>query len=186
MDTSLSVGIALAQQMQATQAPNTGLIPESPVAAYKAAELWFDNMQCDGIDVTVVPRSVGAMYPPVLNSLYVGCVVAACSWLVSQGYPLSMIQNAAASATVFADIYAALTGDDRVNAIPEFLKAVRTLPHGVQSNDPFGSLMPAQPAPLSMAQKIHDLVVKETASGTAAPQIVNDIGAILNPPSAGD
>ena len=75
------------------------------------------------------------------NADSTGCGMAFISWLLSQGQTLAAVARALVSvgdAGTFAQVYAALTSDAETNAWPKFLNAVKALPAGVTSDDPFG------------------------------------------------
>jgi hypothetical protein len=69
-----------------------------------------------------------------------GCGLAFISWLISQGHRLNIIAPAMVSLGdrgTLAELYAKLTSDDTHNAWPKFSAAVKALPRGVTSDDPF-------------------------------------------------
>ena len=75
-----------------------------------------------------------------------GCGMAFLSWLLSQGHRLNQIAPAMVAlgdAGTLAQLYANLTSDAASNAWPNFQSAVRNLPKGVTSDDPFGGLTQA-------------------------------------------
>jgi len=70
-----------------------------------------------------------------------GCGMAFLSWLMSQGYALEQIAPAmvalGAKGTL-AQLYAKLTSQPATGAWSNFQAAVKSLPNGVASDDPFG------------------------------------------------
>ena len=69
------------------------------------------------------------------------CGMAFISWLMSLGQTLTTIAQAMVSlgdTGTLAQLYQQLTGDSAGNAWPKFMTAVRALPGGVASDDPFG------------------------------------------------
>jgi hypothetical protein len=89
-----------------------------------------------------MPDFVNQTDPTDQSADSTGCGMAFISWLISQGQGLDKIAQAlvalGASGT-FAQVYANLTSDTPRNAWPKFQAAVQALPHGVTSDDPFGS-----------------------------------------------
>lgn len=83
-----------------------------------------------------------------------GCGMAFLSWLLSQGHQLSQIAQTMVrlgDAGTLAELYAQLTGQPATSAWTTFLAAVKALPGGVTTDDPFNGLAaggkPAAPAP---------------------------------------
>jgi len=75
-----------------------------------------------------------------------GCGMAFLSWLLSQRHPLSQLAQtmvALGDGGTLAQLYARLSGRPAEDAWPDFMAAVRTLPGGVGSDDPFGALAAA-------------------------------------------
>jgi hypothetical protein len=75
------------------------------------------------------------------NADSTGCGVAFISWLQSLGHSLDQIAPAMVAlgdAGTFAQLYAQLTGSPAASAWPAFRAAVRALPGGVTSDNPFG------------------------------------------------
>jgi hypothetical protein len=76
------------------------------------------------------------------------------SWLLSQGHELSQIAQTMVrlgDAGTLAELYAQLSAQPATNAWTTFLAAVKALPGGVMTDDPFNGLAaggkPAAPAP---------------------------------------
>jgi hypothetical protein len=75
-----------------------------------------------------------------------GCGMAFLSWLMSQGHSLSEVAQAMVSLGdngTLAALYNRLTSDAASNAWTNFSSAVRALPGGVTSDDPFDALVTA-------------------------------------------
>ncbi len=72
-----------------------------------------------------------------------GCGMAFLSWLMSQHHTLSQVAQTMVSlgdSGTLAQLYGQLTGDPASDAWPSFTSAVRALPGGVTSDDPFDAL----------------------------------------------
>lgn len=77
------------------------------------------------------------------DAVSVGCGMAFLSWLMSKGYSIDKIAPAMVAlgdAGTLAQLYAKLTSDSASNAWTNFQAAIRALPNGVHSDDPFGAL----------------------------------------------
>jgi hypothetical protein len=75
-----------------------------------------------------------------------GCGMAFLSWLLSQGHQLSQIAQTMVrlgDGGTLAELYAQLTGQPSGNAWTTFLAAVKALPGGVTTDDPFNGLATA-------------------------------------------
>lgn len=75
-----------------------------------------------------------------------GCGMAFLSWLISRGHSLSDVAQTMVSLGdngTLAQLYALLTDDAASDAWPNFSSAVRALPGGVTSDDPFDALASA-------------------------------------------
>lgn len=80
----------------------------------------------------------------------IGCGMAFISWLLTvhgQSFPtVAQHMVTLGDSGTLAELYSVLTGDAAANAFPAFLAAVKALPGGVASDDPFAGTQP-QPAP---------------------------------------
>src|ERR1700693_505026 len=88
-----------------------------------------------------MPDFVDKNDPTDQNADSTGCGMAFLSWLQSQGYSLAKVAPAmvALGATgTLAQLYANLTSSPASNAWPAFQSALKALPNGVTSDDPFG------------------------------------------------
>jgi hypothetical protein len=88
-----------------------------------------------------MPNYVDKTDPTDQNADSTGCGMAFLSWMMSQGYSLAKIAQAMVplgAAGTLAQLYAALTSQPASNAWPAFQSAVKALPNGVTSDDPFG------------------------------------------------
>ena len=78
-----------------------------------------------------------------------------------------------------------LTSEAASNALPAFLAAVRNLPSGITSDDPFsGAAQPAQMAHLApwtveLAGKVFAAILADVAAGKQPHQIVASVRAAL-------
>ena len=89
-----------------------------------------------------MPNFVDKTDPTDQNADSTGCGMAFLSWIMSQGYGLEKIAPAMVGLTAtgtLAELYANVTSSPANNAWPGFQAAVRALPNGVTSDDPFGS-----------------------------------------------
>lgn len=76
------------------------------------------------------------------NADSTGCGMAFLSWLQSQGYTLAKIAPAMVAlgdSGTLAQLYANLTSSPASNAWSAFQSAIKALPNGVTTDDPFGS-----------------------------------------------
>jgi len=110
------------------------------------------------------------------------------SWLMSQGHGLNQIAPAMVAlgdSGTLAHLYANLTSDAAGKAWPAFEAAVKALPKGVTSDDPFGGAgKPAQQAHLSLwtvalAAKVFDSILADIAAGEEAQHIVAGVRSLL-------
>src|SRR5579864_7414292 len=94
-----------------------------------------------------MPDFVNKTDPTDQNADSTGCGMAFLSWLISQSYSLDKIAPAMVAlgdAGTLAQLYANLTSDAAANAWPKFQNAVKALPNGITSDDPFGGAKPVQ------------------------------------------
>jgi hypothetical protein len=99
---------------------------------FATAPTWADDGMPDFVDKTD---------PTDQNPDSTGCGMAFISWLLSQGITLNQIAQGLVALTAtgtFAQLYANLTSKPASNAWPTFLAAVKNLPNGVTSDNPFG------------------------------------------------
>lgn len=89
-----------------------------------------------------MPNFVSKTDPTDQNADSIGCGMAFLSWLQSQGHSLDAIAPAmvalGAKGTL-AQLYAKLTSGAARSAWPAFQAAIKALPKGVTSDDPFGA-----------------------------------------------
>lgn len=110
------------------------VVSNNALADFASAPAWAQ----DGM-----PDYVTRTDPTDQNEISTGCGMAFLSWLQTLGSPLTRIAPALVSlgsSSTLAQLYAQLTGDAQSNALSKFLAAVRALPGGVTSDDPFGAL----------------------------------------------
>jgi len=100
---------------------------------FASAPTWVQSGMPDWVDKTENTDQ---------DAVSVGCGMAFISWLKSQGYTLNQIAPAMVSlgdAGTLAQLYANLTSQPASSAWSKFQAAVKALPNGVTSDDPFGS-----------------------------------------------
>jgi hypothetical protein len=88
-----------------------------------------------------MPDFVDKTDPTDQNADSTGCGMAFLSWLLSQGYSLSKIAPAMVAlgdSGTLAQLYANLTSSPASNAWSAFQSAIKALPNGVTTDDPFG------------------------------------------------
>ena len=96
----------------------------------------------------------------------IGCGMAFIFWVLSQGHGLEKVApvmvNLGDSGTL-AELYAQLTGDAAKNAWSKFQNAIRALPNGVTSDDPFG----AMPTAAQLARATRSVPLMKAAASVA-------------------
>jgi hypothetical protein len=115
-----------------------------------------------------MPDFVNQTDPTDQNADSIGCGMAFLSWLMSQNQGLDQIAPtmvALGDSGTLAQLYAKLTSEAASKAWTNFQNAIRALPNGVTSDDPFGAAQSAQ-IKLVAAAKPPAMVVK--ASGPTA------------------
>ena len=108
------------------------VIGNNALADFATAPQWAQ----DGM-----PDFVNRTDPTDQNADSTGCGMAFLSWLMSKGHGLDQIAQgmvALGDSGTLAQLYATLTADAATNAWPAFSAAVKALPNGVTSDDPFG------------------------------------------------
>jgi hypothetical protein len=119
-----STGEALSRRCAAAVSNNA-------LSDFVTAPVWFQ----DGM-----PDYVNKTDPTDQNADSTGCGMAFISWLIGQGYALNAIAPAMVAlgnSGTFAQLYAKLTSQSAANAWPAFETAVRALPNGVTTDEPF-------------------------------------------------
>src|SRR5579864_4141404 len=89
-----------------------------------------------------MPNWVDKTDPTDQDADSIGCGMAFLSWLMSQGYALDKIAPAMVAlgnSGTLAQLYANLTSNAASKAWAAFQAAVKALPNGVTSDDPFGT-----------------------------------------------
>ncbi|MGI9169776.1 MAG: hypothetical protein ACR2FH_06295 [Caulobacteraceae bacterium] len=107
-------------------------LEKGALADFASAPQWARDGMANWVD---------EVEPTDQNPDSTGCGMAFISWLKSRGHPLETIAGAMVAAGergTLAQLYARLTADDAVSAWPKFQAAVKALPSGVTSDDPFG------------------------------------------------
>jgi hypothetical protein len=135
-----------------------------------------------------MPDFVNRTEPTDRNAVSTGCGMAFLSWLMSQGDQLNMIAPAMVSlgdSGTLAQLYASLTGDAVSNAWPAFVAAIRALPGGVTTDDPFGGVSPPaqlahlDPATIELAAKIFSSILTDVAAGRPAQHTVANVRTMM-------
>jgi hypothetical protein len=134
-----------------------------------------------------MPNFVDRTDPTDRNAISTGCAIAFISWLISLGHPLNEIAPAMVAlgdSGTLAQLYANLTGDAAPQAFRKFIAAVRALPGGVTSDDPFGDAAAPQiaqldPQTVALAGKLLSQIMADLAAGKAAHQIVGSVNGIM-------
>jgi hypothetical protein len=122
------------------------------VSTGEALSRWCSNVVGNDAlaDFATAPQWVSDGMPDWVNKTdptdqdgdSIGCGMAFISWLLKKGQTLEKIAPAMVAlggSGTLAQLYANLTGDSASNAWPKFEKAVKALPNGVTSDDPFGA-----------------------------------------------
>jgi hypothetical protein len=120
----LSTGEALSRWCAA-------VVSNNALADFATAPHWVQDGMPNWVDQTA---------PTDTDADSTGCGMAFLSWLMSQGHKLSEIAPRMVklgNAGTLAGLYAELTGDSAANAWPKFTAAVKGLPNGVTTDDPF-------------------------------------------------
>jgi hypothetical protein len=110
------------------------VVGSNALADYATAPEWVHDGMRDWVDQT---------NPTDQDADSIGCGMAFISWLISQSHPLSQVAQALVrlgDSGTFAQLYAQLTGQPAGTAWPTFTAAVKALPGGVTSDDPFNAL----------------------------------------------
>lgn len=135
-----------------------------------------------------MPDFVTQTDPTDQNADSTGCGMAFISWLLSKGYAMGAIAPAMVQlgdSGTFAQLYARLTGDAQNNAWPAFSAAVKALPEGVASDDPFkGAPHPAtlealSPNAIELAGQIFSAILTDVMAGRSEEQISKRIRSVM-------
>lgn len=132
------------------------VIGNNALADFATAPQWASDRMPDYVNKTD---------PTDQNADSTGCGMAFLSWMLSQGYTLSKIAQTMVSlgdSGTLAQLYLGLTSDSSANAYPTFLAAVRALPGGVTTDDPFGGA--SHPTSLAHVRGTRPIAVCETKS----------------------
>lgn len=107
------------------------VIGNNALADFATAPQWAQ----DGM-----PDYVNRTDPSDQNADSIGCGMAFISWLIHEGTSLDKVAQAMVSlgeASTLAQLFTKLTGNAVTGAWPQFQAAVRSLPNGITSDDPF-------------------------------------------------
>jgi hypothetical protein len=126
----LSTGEALSRWCAA-------VVSDNALADFATAPQWAQDGMANWVDQTA---------PTDTDADSTGCGMAFISWLISTGRKLAEIAQAMVKlgdAGTLAALYAEMTGHATGDAWPAFSAAVKGLPNGVTSDDPFNALAQA-------------------------------------------
>ncbi len=122
------------------------------LADFATAPTWFNDGAQDFVSQTDATDG---------NPESTGCGMAFISWLLSQNFSLGTLAQGlvplGANGT-FAQLYSNLTGNDAGTAFLTFMGAVRNLPGGVTSDDPFGAMPSVQTSLAAIRAGSHRLL----------------------------
>jgi hypothetical protein len=136
-----------------------------------------------------MPDFVNRTEPTDRSTDSTGCGMAFISLLLSQGHSINSIAPAMVSlgdSGTLAALYGRLTSDTATNAWPTFIAAVKNLPNGVTSDDPFGGgaqiaqLAYLSPWTIDLAAKVFSAIVLDIASGKSEQQILASVRNALS------
>jgi hypothetical protein len=156
-------------------------VSNNALADFATAPQWF----ADGM-----PDFVNTTEDTDQGADSTGCGMAFISWLLSQGSSLSKIAPAMVNLGdqgTFAQLYAALTGDDSGNAWPNFQSAINALPDGVNNDDPFNGfanrnqMSHADPRAAELVGRVFASMVADLVAGRSSDQIAGNIRAAMVP-----
>ena len=153
------------------------VIGDNALSDFATAPTWFQDGARNFVDTTD---------PTDTNPDSTGCTMAFMSWLMSQGQALKDIAQEMVQlgdSGTLAQLYAQLTGDGASKAWPTFIAAVRALPGGVTSDDPFGGgpqpVAQLDAATIAVAAKVFSAIMADVAAGKTADQIVAHVRPLL-------
>jgi hypothetical protein len=112
-------------------------VSSNALADFATAPAWAQAGMPDWVDQTEQTDQ---------DAVSTGCGMAFISWLLSQGQHLPQVAQgmvALGDSGTLAALYAQLTGDAASNAWSKFQAAVRALPGGVTTDDPFNGMSQA-------------------------------------------
>jgi hypothetical protein len=154
-------------------------VSNNALSDFATAPIWAQSRMPNFVDRTA---------PTDRDAISTGCGMAFLSWLISLGHPLDALAPAMVAlgdSGTLAQLYANLTGDAASNAFRKFIGAVRALPGGVTTDDPFAGaphaaqLAQLDPRTLALAGKLFSQILADVAAGKAAHQIVGSVNAIM-------
>jgi hypothetical protein len=121
------------------------------------------------------------------NSDSIGCGMAFLSWLMSQGYGLDRIAPvmvALGNSGTLAQLYAKLTSNPASGAWSKFETAVKALPGGVTSDDPFGGAAQQRAMVANAMKRKPSMAAAQTKASGAAVVCVPGSKRLLPPQKA--
>ncbi|MBV8529456.1 MAG: hypothetical protein JOZ75_14190 [Candidatus Dormibacteraeota bacterium] len=110
------------------------VVSNNALTDFATAPIWAQDGMANWVDTTNATDQ---------DTDSTGCGMAFLSWLMSQGHTLDTIAPAMVAlgnTGTLAQLYAKLTADAAANAWSKFHTAVKALPGGVTSDDPFHAL----------------------------------------------
>ena len=152
-ETSLTIAVRLAQEMEATHQPNTGQLQEgSPIPAKQVTAVWYSN-QPKNIDFSIRVWDASETHSQatgLVDPNAIGCTVALISYMCSEGTPLNQIAGQAAldPYTSLASIYGDGLWDDfwynwNIDVHPELAaNQGAVVAMELPTNDPFHVWLP--------------------------------------------
>jgi hypothetical protein len=105
--------------------------PAGALAAYATGPAWDHARRPNWIDATESTDT---------DAVSTGCGIVYLYWMMSKGYTAAKITQAGCPDGSLASNYHALTG--QTTAWSDFIAAVRALPHGITSDNPWGAAVP--------------------------------------------
>ena len=146
------------------------VVSNNALADFATAPQWVQDGEADWVDKTEDTDQDGDS---------IGCGMAFLSWLMSTGYALDKIAPAMVSlgdAGTLAQLYAKLTGDSASNAWSKFQAAIKALPNGVTSDDPFNAFTAAAATPAAIPAQLGpgtgETQIRKKAPAPAVPKSV--------------
>lgn len=124
------------------------VVSNNSLADFATAPQWAQDGEADWVDKVEDTDQDGDS---------IGCGMAFLSWLMSTGYALDKIAPAMVSlgdSGTLAQLYAKLTGDSASNAWSKFQAAIKALPNGVTSDDPFNAFTAASAVPAAIPAQL--------------------------------
>ncbi len=142
------------------------VVSNNALSDFATAPQWAQDGEPDWVD---------KIDPTDQDADSIGCGMAFLSWLMSTGYALDKIAPAMVSlgdSGTLAQLYAKLTGDSASNAWSKFQTAIKALPNGVTSDDPFNAFTAAAAIPAELAAGTTGTQARKSAAAPTTPKSV--------------